>query len=86
MFKSWFVEAYKKAFMVPKHKQKMFNRIVNSTSAKITGVYESYSLHMMMFCVSGPEDSLELVCEKIKNEDDIHTFYESIVLKDEEES
>lgn len=86
MFKSWFVGVYKKTFMVPKHKQKIFTRIVNLTSAEITDVYESYSLQMMMFCVSGPYDSLELICEKIKNEDDIHMFYKSIVVKDEEES
>lgn len=86
MFKSWFVEVYKKAFMVPKHKQKTFKSIVDLTSAKITDVYENYSLQMMMFCVSGPYDSLELICEKIKNESDIHMFYKSIVLEDEEES
>lgn len=85
MFKTWFIEMYKKAFMVPKHKQKTFKSVVDLTSAEITGVYESYSLQMMMFCVKGPYDSLELICEKIKNEDDIHMFYQSVVLEDEKE-
>lgn len=86
MFRNWFVDVYRKAFMVPKHKQKTFKRIVDSTSAEITEIYEGYSLKMMIFCVTGPYDSLELICEKIKDEDDIHRFYQTVVLKDEKES